>query len=375
MAAGSVTFDAGCTTATSIISSGGADGAATVNYVLSNLDSCVGAADGFIVTLPFDLDGAVASVVTMSLVTESGDVPVDNVSLVPLSLTRSASAFTAEIDTTGYTAVVADVGAGLGPYRDYVNGTPETIGDVEIAVDTNVVVDLNGAGAVTFASAADVAGATVTVTGDMSAYSGAGGVDLAGVAEATIAGSVATRVLSAPQLAAVISASAGGTLNASDEVVELRSNGTSQIQASTYSATVAVDLVATLTDESVTASLLPVTRNGTSVTLPWTASNTQAAGTGSSNFVRVSNPTAAAYGPIFATVLSGTVSGLVGTTATISPSLAAGAEVLFTAAQLETALGNFGRADIQITVEGQGAIVKRLIQRPDGTYEINNVTP
>ncbi len=123
-----------------------------------------------------------------------------------------------------------------------------------------------------------------------------------------------------------------------------------------------------------TEAISPVDRNGSSAILPWTASNTQAGGTGSNNFVRISNPTALDFGPIFATVLAAnaTGSGTVGDTVTLAASLDAGEEIVFSAADLESLLGNFGRADIEISVEGTDAIIARLIQRTDGTYEINN---
>ena len=60
-------------------------------------------------------------------------------------------------------------------------------------------------------------------------------------------------------------------------------------------------------------------------------------------------------------------------TAQLAAGLAPGAELLVNSGQLETFLGsNYGRGDIEVTVEGAGATVVQLVARPDGVYTIDN---
>ena len=365
------------TNPTANVSIGGASGGNTVTFLLSNLNNCADL-DFPAINIPFAMTGGADVSLQMTILTESGNVPVDATNNKLIPLIELVDAFEIDIDTTGYADVVANVQATAGPYLDFTAVGQEPIGDVEVAIDTDAAVDLDAA-AITYALATDVDGASVVLTGNMAAYGGAGEVQISGV-DAIISGSTATLdfVTAGPGagedvLSDLLSASAGGTLNASDEPVELDANGTAQIQASEYSVAVSLDLGADFVDDSLTEDVLPVTRNGTSAKLPWLASNTQAGGTGSNNFVRVSNPTDEDYGPVFATVLaSSTNPALQGTQVQMAAAVDAGSEVIFTAAQLETALGNFGRGDIEISVEGQGAIIARLVQRTDGTYEINN---
>ncbi len=86
----------------------------------------------------------------------------------------------------------------------------------------------------------------------------------------------------------------------------------------------------------------------------------------------MSNPTDTDYGAISVRVISSTNSGLVGTEAELQASLPSGDEALFTSQDIENKVGNFGRADLEVSVEGTGAYVTRLIQRPDGTFAIDN---
>lgn len=357
----------GCTVAPSAsVSIGGANATNTVTYVVSGLNGC-NPGDEPLVSIPFDLNSSTSDLdLVMTILTESGNVPVDATNALVVPLVRQAKAFTVEFADNG--DVIANVQDASGPYLGFVAGSTPPLGSVDVDVDATTVVDFNGAGPVVLASNANVNQATLTLSGNFAPFRvvNGGAADVGGYA-LTLNSSFqqATRVFSA---GAQVNALIGGPLDVN--VVE---DGETAITTSNYGASLVTDLVTGFTDFTETGALSPITRNGTFATLPWTASNTQAGGTGSNTFVRVSNPTTSTYGPVTATVLTSTVAGMVGETATLVASVAPGSEVLFTAAQLETALGNFGRGDIEIAVEGNDSIIKRLIQRTDGTYEINNV--
>ncbi len=357
----------GCTLAPNAsVSIGGANGTNTVTYVVSGLNGCAPGEEP-IVNIPFDLNSPTSDLdLVITILTESGNVPVDNTNALVVPLVRQAKAFTVDFADNG--DVIANVQDVNGPYLGFLAGSTPPLGSVDVDVDTAAVVDFNGAGPVVTAVTADINSATLTVTGNFAPFRtvNGGSADVGGLALTVNGGfTAATRVFTT---GGNVTTLVGGPLN-----VNVSEDATTPITTSTYAASLLTDLVTGFTDFTLAGALSPITRNGTFATLPWTASNTQAGGTGSNNFVRVSNPTTSTYGPVTATVLASTDPTAVGDTATMAASVAPGGEVLFSAADLENALGNFGRADIEIAVEGNDSIIKRLIQRTDGTYEINNV--
>jgi hypothetical protein len=363
--------------ATANVSIGGANGGNTVTFLISNLNDC-GNGDNPTVAIPFDINSPTSDVsLVMTIFTESGTVPVDAVPAngLTIPLVEMVSAFDVVIDDENFADVIADVEAVDGPYLDFTNPGENDLGSIDLEMDTSVYVDLAGAGPATTAVIGNILAADVTITGSFAPFRQAnggdselGGDNMTVNTAGTSAGIRFDTTVTAPEQPIADIVNSGGL------DFEVTPDLETPIQKSNYNASVNVDLAAGFIDFTAAGPLAPITRNGSSAILPWTASNTQAGGTGSNNFVRVSNPTTLAYGPIFATVLAASSNGstTVGTTATLAPSLAAGAEVVFTAAQLETLLGNFGRADIEISVEGVDAIIARLVQRTDGTYEINN---
>jgi hypothetical protein len=351
--------------ATANVSTGGGAGGNTVTFLLSNLNDCLDGDDPSVL-LDFDLNGPTQDAsLTMTILTESGTVPVDNTNGLVIPLIEMVSAFDVAYNDNG--DVTADVQSTLGPYLEFTTGGSASLGDVEVEVDTGVYVSL-GASPST-AAAANVSSASVVVTGNFSSFTPAEGGSAefdASAATINAAGTTATLRYGAGIIANLVNAT---------ETFTVTADLVTPIAKSTYSVATAVDLAGTgFTDFSVSGAFSPIGRNGSSAVLPWTASNTQAGGTGSNNFVRVSNPTSLDYGPIFATVLAASTAGAatVGDTVTLASSLAAGGEVVFSAKDIEDLLGNFGRADIEISVEGTEAIIARLVQRTDGTYEINN---
>lgn len=353
----------GCSAApNAVISSGGAKGSSTVTYVVSNLNGCA-PTETATINVPFDLVAHAASSATFGITTE-GKSPVDG-DPVSIPITESKAAFSTVIKADG-TPPQADVLATGGAYRNFVGGgKTQSLGTLAVLVDDTVYVDL---GTSTKAAVANVSKVDVTVTGDYAGFLKADGGDVTlDGTSLTVKGNTATASYTPGDFVTVASAPA-------PEAISVTASGKSAINASSYSLSAAVDLKTGFTDPSAAAgSLDPITRNGTSATIPWTASGTLSASSGSTTFVRVSNPTSSTFGQITAEVLSSTNAAAVGKRATLAASLGAGAEALFTSTDLETALGaDFGRGDILITVEGNGAYVTRLLARPDGTLEINN---
>lgn len=345
----------------------------SATFVVSNLNGCEDGDDP-IVRVPFDADGGAPVTMTFGIVTEGGGAPVDGGPRT-FTILNNADAFRADIDAgAGLTAAVASTG---GAYRRFAGNTigPVTLGDIELQARSNVYVNLDGGGTPEFAQTADITAVTATFTGNFSSFisppGATGAVTVGGLTPVVTAGSVVLDSGVTPAFLTNLVTTGTAFDEAADEAVLITANGSTPIAASTYSVSIASTAVAGLSVPARTGSLASIVRDGTNATLAWTASNTQSAGTGSQNFVRVSNPTSSAYGVVTATVLA-TTGGVANATAVMAASVPANGEVLFTAAQLEAALGNFGRGDILISVEGSGAIIKRLVQRTDGTYEINN---
>lgn len=347
----------GCGGGTSAnIVTGGAKGDSTVRFAVSGFDGCKDTAE-LIATLPIkasgkgDVTGSYTVLLTDGTAIDGGALNVPLVAVTP--------AFS--VDIAAGTKLTADVAATKGAYTDFTPTGISNLGTVQIKVAS-----VNTKLGTQAAAISDVEGVTVAVAGD---YTGLdpvawnAGADLAGdkftvkSGTATYSSTTATDI---DDLAAAIPVSVTPTTKAG-------------IVAGSYAATVTLDLGASFIDPAASAGTLgTVVRNGSSEVLPWTASATQAGATGSETFVRVSNPTANAYGAITARVISSTNSGTVGATGTLAASLAAGGELIVTSAQLEAALGNFGRGDLEISVEGTGAYITRLVQRADGVYEIKN---
>jgi hypothetical protein len=369
---GALDFGTECTgspAATASISSGGAAGGTTVAWVVSNLNSCAPGERVF-VTLPIDLDlGGAGVSVTFGVETESGGTPVDGGPATVSNFLVAAPAYSGKL-TSGATAT-ANVSEVTGAYKKFMGAaTTATLGSVLISADTAVAIDLSGT--VAFAATANYDKASVSIAGDFNAFLETSPTDdvlLGGTVAATKTAGAATFSFTEPS----------GIFGAAQNL-QLVTDGDTAIPASAYAATVTptLDLALSSTGLSVSpfsGNVGNVVRNGTSVRLPWVASASQAAasGTGATNFIRVTNRTAAAFGPITATVLASNQAASVSKTATLAPSLASGGELVVSSGTLETLLGtNYGRGDIEVSVEGAGAIVVQLVARPDGVYTIDN---
>lgn len=377
---------------TANISTGGAAGDSQVRFIISNLNTCE-PGEAFSLNIPVNLTGAGSVSATVGLETEGG-LPVDGgpESFIAIEVARAfdvayGTATSSQADRTAdvvtayrqFTATASLDAAGEGalavgnPPVVIGNRGRATLGGAALVIDADVLTTLSGAP--TGAVNTDVDAISFTFTGDFGAYQpdndGNVRFDAANILQDDL---TTTSFTVEPAVASVegsFNVVTGALTNGA--LVSVDVDGSTAINASTFTGSADVDLADGFVDiAGDTGSLGAIIRNGTSAILPWTASATQSAGSGSNNFVRVSNNSTTAFGTVRARVLSSTVPAARGVIAIIGASVPARGELLVTAADLEAALGNFGRGDIEISVEGNGAVITRLVQRTDGTYEINN---
>lgn len=371
--AAAITADgAACPTFTATPSSGGAAGTATVTFLISN--STAGCSS-FFMDLPV-APGAGAVSLTSTLKTEAG-TPIDGLDAVKALVSRP-SAFNAVFDAT--VSASGTTGGALGDtfatltttpvYTTFKTGlsahtsAPETatvgqLGTVALLVDTTAFKDM----AKTPVALGDVSAPILTTTGNFSAFDGAGGaVTLGGIAPTTLTGTQAVHS-GAPVLAALVEAGAAGATPASPEAfVVTRETASVAIPTSTYSTSLAYTL-ATPTynaEGPFAANLETIGRDGTNVVIPWLNSNSIQAVNGTSNIIRLGNTGTAPTGPVYATVLNSTLTAGVQTTAQPlngGVGIPVKGELVINTAALTTALGEFGRGDILISVEAPASTV------------------
>ncbi|MEE4212308.1 MAG: hypothetical protein V2I43_23955, partial [Parvularcula sp.] len=364
-------------TSTSVLSTGGLAGASAVSFIITGADNCTAIAP-CTVSLPVNVTDGANVTATVGLETDAG-APVqgtdeetrESVSLV----TRfPAFAITVAADTTPSTADL-DL---TSPFTAFDGGSDNILGaitvdanfvdtDGDTVADTTVNVDL-GANPV---DASDVESIDVAIVGNFSAFDPAtpaaapAGDFQVGGDSVTVDGSEGTVEITP------VAALPVGPLS-----VVATPDGTSAIQRSTYAATVTVDVTDDLDVNQVAAGALQsIDREGTSVIFPWTASASQSAASGSTNIIRIGNIASGATGAVFASALSSTT-GVPTTAVQVAASVPANGELLLTSSDLEAALGNFGRADIEITVEEDSANItaRRFIVRDSGIQSLDNGT-
>jgi hypothetical protein len=355
----------GCTV---VLSSGGAAGSTNANFLVSSSGGSCSSAQLDIPVTP----GAASDVwLRSTLRTEAGSpIDPDTAQTQPAGNPFGALAQNQEalqlVDRVNAFAVVIDGAIGAGAltdtfatltqspvYTEFFVGTNghdgviETddegqLGTIRITVDTTARRDL----ALNFVTAADVTDADVVVTGNFTAFNGASGaVDLGAVA-ATVNTAATTATINNQQ-AALTAGAVPFTVNADGGA----------IPSSAYSATVSYTLNPTFyaSEGPVSGALETIGRDGTNVVFPWMNSSSIQTVTGTSNVVRLGNISTAATGPVFVQVLNAVNSGSSYTPATapvqIAPSIAANGELVISTAALTAAVGEFGRGDLQISVE------------------------
>lgn len=346
--AGAVTGATACTTFTSTLSSGGASGSTSVTFLISNSNPDCSALNMLLPITP----GAGTATVTATLATEAG-TPIDGLTASRNIVTRG-SAFDVVFDAGIGAGALADTFATLAVTPVYTtfsttgghNVAPESatagqLGTIRITVDTAQHADLTGG---VFAAAAHVTDADTVVTGNFSAFDGAGGGATLGAA-ATMTATTAT----------INNQQAALTAGAVPFIVTRETGGV--IPSSTYSAQVTYTLDGTYYNQEGPASgaLETIQRDGTNVIFPWMNSTSIQTVTGTTNLIRLGNVASTATGPVFAQVLNA-ASSASGYTAAPAPvqiaaSIPANSELVVNTATLSTALGNWGRGDVQISIE------------------------
>lgn len=335
---------AGCQPTRSI-SSGGAKGDSTVSFLLSTLGGCV-TGSPILVALPVDLGPAAALSITSTFKTEGltsidggSAFLTDGVKTTQINAVSFAPAFDVEIlaDGTASTALLPD-------FEILSEGV---LGTVEITHTARQLGIQTGAAAT---AATDLDAITYTVEGNLDEVTidvdGDDLVETAGVGEFTDA------TLPAPGTYDITATEDGGTIVASD-----------------YDFSVDLDLDDLILNDPATFgadAIQSIDREGSTYLIPWVASGTLAQTNGNSSVIRISNIGSSDTGTVSVELLSASTA-IPASTALVTydaDGIPAGDELVITGASLETLLGNFGRGDVRITVEGdlEDLITRRFLQ-------------
>ncbi len=343
-------------TTTSVISSGGQNGASSVTFLVSGANLCLAATGvgagsaNCTLDIPVILTGTDVTV-SVGLETDAG-APVDNsdeFNRVSLQLVDVVPAFDVDIvaDTT---PTIADLNAIGGPFTAFTGLSDAILGTIAVAANA---VDY-GSGDVTVNTAlgtvpvvpADVAGVEILVSGTMDAFEQPGGDVIFNVSSFDLV-DVATDEAEYD---------AGSSLFAATDI-SVSPDGTTAIARSAYDAVVTVvpaplsDLTSGTVD---TGDLQSIERNGTQITFPWTQSATLGAVSGATSVFRIGNLDNVDAGAVFVEVKNSTDGapgyvppGIV----QLDTSIDGGGEFVTNSGLLEGALGNYGRGDIEFTIE------------------------
>lgn len=356
-----------CVLGSSVLSTGGGTATGSVTFVLSGLSDCV-IGDGVAVTLPVRVTGAGSVGVSATFRTEAS-VPVDGgttsrgASLITLG-SAFAPTVTADSATTQLTLASG--------FKAFAGDT--VLGAAGVVQPTATFYsDLSG----TATDPSDVTSVTVSVSGDFTGFgTGTGNASLLidGVA-ATITGSTASRTVTGSAAADFVGTSAPATI----QVVAGTGTSAAILNASTYSATVTASYATSAGyasgTETSSGALDQIVREGTTILLPWTSSQSNAAVTGSNNIVRVGNRTTSAINGVFVRVINTSTSGFTNSgLVALGSSIPAGGELLITSELLQQRLGDFGRGDIELVIEAAPSAlsVRRLVARPDGVFDFGS---
>ena len=345
-------------TGTSVISQGGQNGASSVVFLVSGADAC-NAADVCTIDLPLVLDGSNVSF-AVGLQTDAG-APVDNscaggcslgntANRVSEQVVRIAPAFAIAVTADTF-PTIADLNAGTGPFTDFTAGSDGILGTYSVGGNSvlvgaflrNVNRDLDG----NDVDVNDVASVDLTVSGTMAAFAtGGGDVEFGGIQ----ADAVST-VSNTATYDAIADFDGGATS------IKVIPDLVTAIARSAYnlSITVVPDAASPLTaGTSGSGALQSIERNGTQITFPWTQSATQGAASGTTSVFRFGNTEGTAAGAVFAEVKNTSEAGYSNPgLVQIAPSIPANGELVRNSTQLEAALGNYGRGDLEFTIEAE----------------------
>jgi len=330
---------------TTTVSTGGLATDSTVSFLISNLGGCNNG-NPILAALPAQLANTTSNLgVNTTFKTElgtgidGGSAPYSNGGTPSVNaVVAFAKAFKVTVtpDTTLTAATLAN------GFKSLTDGT---LGTVQVAADTNVLVGIN---ATTKVAQTDITKADYKFVGAQSTTA----------VQLTFNGSD----VPVTGLVSIASPVPAGALPVGTKT------GGSAIPASTY--TVAVDLTLNAAFAAQPtygpSALESITRQGSTYLIPWVSSGTLANATGNSTVIRISNISGAVAGAVSAELLTSSTG--VAPSAALVPlagSITKGGEVVITGASLQTAIGaDFGRGDIRLTVESlpAGLIARRFIQ-------------
>ena len=358
----------GACTVSSTVSSGGTVGSTSVTFLLSG--AVAGACNELSVD---DLDVLPTGSGTVSLAgqieTEAGTA-IDGRNSNSINVIERGQAFDVDFDAgITRTAILQSTG---GPYRRFTgNVLGTTLGSVEVTADSTYHRDLAG----TLVSDADVTAISVTVDGAWGAFQTNANppvnqVTLGG-ATAAISGNTAT--FSYPGL--------GGGLNElpnGANALTLTADGVDPILARRYTASASLTLAAGLTSPGAFSggNVGEIVRDGTSVIVPGMLSRYLVDRLGENNQIRIGNIGSDATGAVYVTVRA---NNRIGNnppayadqgTATVVATIPAGGEFLLNSTTLTNLVGQFGRGDIELSIEADPAdiVVRRFYRGPAGTW-------
>ncbi|QYF86428.1 hypothetical protein [Brevundimonas sp. PAMC22021] len=365
---------------TSVISSGGTATSSSVTFLVSSAGggTCAGFTE---VNLPVLPTAAGTVTVTTNYTTEAG-LPIDG-GADSLDAIYAIDAFQPTVNATFSTANTGP-GAGADTFAQLAPATGSTtpytalsgdddLGRLAIYVDTRanrtlIPADPN-------AAVADVTNATVTVTGDFSAFDGAAGAAGnptltsgvgGGVLQAALSGNVATFANAQGNITQLLSAKPAGS------VFEVVADG-GVIPVSDYNAGIAFTLATGYaTQPNGGGAFETIEREGTNFIAPWFSGS----GAQSQSQIRMSS-TGQASGAVRVTVtngvfnFNGTPTTFPTTTCAQTFQVPADGDLVISTATMQSCFGTFTRGDVLITVEGAsaGLTAKMRNTSPQGNFE------
>jgi len=255
---------------------------------------------------------------------------------------------------------------------DYRAFGPDTkLGDAKVGLNTNVHYDLVN----DLFTDAMLTNTRLTITGAFSTVNPKGTGASASFPQDWGDGTLGQCIVNVPKTLCVADSTAAGDWQYDPGLEQVP--GFPVIQPSPYSATVGANLANSIYAAStsgsfdaahafmVTGPINPLGRQGAFVFVPWTASAAQATATGSDNTIRIANDGQTATGPVLLEVLASTchpasavapcngVDPVGASPLQLTGSIAPGGEFVINdaeAALISSQIGDYGRADLKITV-------------------------
>jgi|GEM_PF-5332103 len=347
---------------TAVTSSGGAKGSSSVVVSVDDADMCAestgaGAADATcIITLPLLLDGTDVTV-SVGIETDAG-VGID------LTADDNQESFLAidivdawDIDIIADTVpTVADLAAlPGGPFTGFLGAPNDAIlGTVAVAPNmidyppVGAAVTVNDGLTVSAVVAGDAGTIATVIGGTVDAFDD----DIADPGNVLLAAAGCAVIDPTTDSATCLTLLADGATDA----VSVVPDGSTPIVPSDYTATITVPGApagAGLLGPQVGAgSLQPIIRNGTTIVFPWTQTSTQGAASGTTSVYRFGNLDTDAVGEVFVEVKNSSEAGFVNPgIMSLAPSIDADGELVTTSSAIEALLGNYGRGDLEFTLE------------------------